>query len=345
MPSSARTSGRRKTGSIARGSPSDVGLLLGSAVMSAAMWFSGFGMLLTLVRQRHAVGCYGVQTGASAIFGFGPNIAFSSKKCLGGYMSEKSAQADYSAAYVEWQRQRDREALEREKFDAEQTSKREAAQQRDEEEQRLALLSRCMPMPIYTRVELRDENFRTAAACIKLVLDTSVEFRRECFGASIDSPQDLDAQQSRYEDRFLAMLELGLIKPIDSTTMLPWAGDCKWSEVSGLLLAYDDFVRFSKNQGVRVENLGALSNEDSSDLSEVGEKSWPYVLAVIAALAHLSGLKSHKVASSVAAVLADSNYPIKEGTVRVYLQKINGLGIFPKGDVPKENYGDVRQGK
>lgn len=260
-------------------------------------------------------------------------------------MQKNVAQADYSAAYIEWQRQQERETLERERFDAERASKREAARQRDEAQERSAILNRCRPVPIYTRIELRDEGFRTVAACIKLVLDASIAFQRECFGANTYRSSDSGAQQSRYEDRFLAMLELDLVKPIDSSTMLPWTGDCKWSEVSGLLINHDDFVLFSERQGIRVDNPGTFSNEDSFDSAEIGEKSWPRLLAVIAALAHLSGLKSHKVASSVAAVLAESDYPIKEGTVRSYIRRIESLRILPRGEVPEENYGDQRPGK
>jgi hypothetical protein len=182
------------------------------------------------------------------------------------------------------------------------------------------------------------EPFRAADACTEIVLSASDAFRRESAGADAESNAWLEAARPGHEGRLLAMLQAGLIGAIDPVTTLPWNGEFEWATVRHLLLPHDDFVRFASYQGVEIVGSTTTDVTALSDLSEVAAKSWPHVLATIAALVHLSRLESHKVASSVVSVLEKSKYPLNVDTVGRYLNRIKKMEIKPQGEVPSENY-------
>lgn len=247
--------------------------------------------------------------------------------------------ADHSAQYTEWQRQLAREKLDRDRFEAEQVARRETADALAMSAEREALLDRCKPVSAYTQIDVAIKPFESVAACIDVLIDASSAFRRAHAGTGPSSNFDPDAARPEYEKRLLTMLEAGLINLVEAATMLPWSGKHEWSNVRDQLLAHEDFVLFAEYQGIEVGSSGNESTGGSTSPDEVGEKSWPFVYATMAALAYLSGVKPHKLVSSVIAVLEGTKCPVSESTVRKYFEQIKARGILPKGEVHAQNFG------
>jgi hypothetical protein len=246
--------------------------------------------------------------------------------------------AEYSAEYTEWQRQLAREKLDRDRFEAEQATRRESEDALVTSAQRKALLDRCKSVPSYTRIHTPVEPFESVTACIEVLIEAWSVFRTLHAENEPSRSVTPDVVRSEYERRLLAMLEAGLVSLVEPATMLPWSGNPERSNVNDLLLAREEFVLFARYQGIEVCSPESASADGSTDLNEVGEKSWTFVYATMAALAHLSGLKPHKIASSVVAVLEGTNYPVSESTVRKYFDQIKARGIVPKGEIPVRNY-------
>lgn len=246
--------------------------------------------------------------------------------------------AEYSAEYTEWQRQLAREKLDRDRMEAEHVTRQENAGVLAASAKRQVLLDRCKPVVVYTRMDFFGNPFGTVATCIEMLIEASGAFRRANAGTDSGCDFNPDAVRSEYEKRLLAMLEAGLIGLVEPATMLPWSGNPEWSNVHNLLLAREDLVLFAKYQGIEVGSSETELASGSTSLDDVGEKSWPFVYATMAALAYLSGLKPHKVVNSVVAVLEKSKYPVNESTVRKYFEQIKSRGIVPQGEVPAQNF-------
>lgn len=248
--------------------------------------------------------------------------------------------AEYSAEYTESQRQLAREKLDSDSFVAEQEVRQENADAQAASTQRQALLERCKAVPVYTRISTPVEPFESVTACIDVIIEAAAAFRRGHAETGPSSNFGADVVRSKYEERLLAMLEARLISLVEPATMLPWRGDPERSDLHDLLLARNDLVLFAKHQGVEVSSAEGDSVSDYIGPDEVGEKSWPFVYATMAALAYLSGVKEHKIVSSVAAVLQDTKCSISESTVRKYFDQIRKQGITPNGKIPRQNYGE-----